>query len=150
MVWSQLARMSTPPVVTTDFLYVRFIGDRSIDEKDFGRIQKDRVIEMKQWADEIKNVESGKERGREKEVNLAMIAANNHYAGFGPGTANLFRKMVGLSELSWENQNQLQERLELRKRQLQQLEQDHQIRNSSNVTQKNIKKRQSSLTEFTK
>ena len=29
-----------------------------------------------------------------------MIAANNHYAGFGPGTANMFRKMVGLSELS--------------------------------------------------
>jgi uncharacterized protein YecE (DUF72 family) len=35
MVWSQLAHMSTPPIVTTDFLYVRFIGDRSIDEKDF-------------------------------------------------------------------------------------------------------------------
>ena len=32
-----------------------------------------------------------------------MIAANNHYAGFGPGTANMFRKMVGLSELSWED-----------------------------------------------
>jgi hypothetical protein len=45
-----------------------------------------------------------------------MIAANNHYAGFGPGTANLFRKMVGLSELSWENRNQVQERLQLRKR----------------------------------
>ena len=32
-----------------------------------------------------------------------MIAANNHYAGFGPGTANMFRKMVGLSELSRED-----------------------------------------------
>jgi hypothetical protein len=136
MVWSQLARLSTPPVVTTDFLYIRFIGDRSIDEKEFGKIQKDRVLEMKQWADELKKVDTGKIRGRRKEVNLAMIAANNHYAGFGPGTANLFRKMVGLSELSWENRNQLQERLELRKRQLQQLEQDHQIKNSSNMTPK--------------
>jgi hypothetical protein len=62
----------------------------------------------------------------------------------------MFRKMVGLTELSWENRNQLQERLELRKRQLQQLEQDQQIKNSSNVTPKNIKKRQSSLTEFIK
>jgi hypothetical protein len=77
-----------------------------------------------------------------------MIAANNHYAGFGPGTVNLFRKMVGLSELSWENRNQLQERLELRKRQLQQLEQDQQIKNSSNVTPKSIIKRQSSMMEF--
>ena len=33
MVWSQLAKIRTPPIVTTDFLYVRFIGDRSIDEK---------------------------------------------------------------------------------------------------------------------
>src|SRR5918999_6310046 len=129
MVWSQLARMSTPPIVTSDFLYVRFIGDRSINEKDFGKIQKDRIIEMKQWADEIKNVESGKERGRKNEVNLAMIAANNHYAGFGPGTSNLFRKMVGLSELSWENQRQIQENVQ-QMHKLEQQEQDQQIRNS--------------------
>ena len=149
MVWSQLAHLSTPPIVTTDFLYVRFIGDRSIDDKDFGKIQKDRIIEMKQWADEIKNVESGRERGRKrKDVSLAMIAANNHYAGFGPGTANLFRKMVGLSELSWENRNQIQERLELRKQALQKLGQVQQDRNASNPPSKNIKKRQSSLVEF--
>ena len=148
MAWSQLAHLRTPPIVTTDFLYVRFIGDRSIDEKDFGKIQKDRVLEMKRWANEIKKAETGKIRGRRNEVNLAMIAANNHYAGFGPGTANLFRKMVGLSELSWENRNQLQERLELRKRQLQQLEQDQQIRKSSKGPPKNIRKRQSSLVEF--
>jgi len=37
MVWSQLAELKTPPVVTTDFLYLRLIGDRSIQEKDFGR-----------------------------------------------------------------------------------------------------------------
>ena len=148
MAWSQLAHLRTPPIVTTDFLYVRFIGDRSIDEKDFGKIQKDRISEMKRWANEVKKAETGKIRGRRNEVNLAMIAANNHYAGFGPGTANLFRKMVGLSELSWENRNQLQERLELRKRQLQQLEQDQQIRNSSKASPKNTRKRQSSLVEF--
>jgi hypothetical protein len=38
------------------FLYVRFIGDRSTDEKDFGKIQKDRVIEMKKWSSKIKRV----------------------------------------------------------------------------------------------
>ena len=26
------------------------------------------------------------------------MSANNYYAGFGPGTANIFRKMVGLPE----------------------------------------------------
>ena len=107
MVWSQLARIRTPPIVTSDFLYVRFIGDRSIDEKDFGRIQKDRVFEMNKWAGEIKEVETEKERGRNGSESCDDCA-NNHYAGFGPGTANLFRKMVGLSELSWADQQQLQ------------------------------------------
>ena len=93
---NDIARMSTPPIVTTDFLYVRFIGDRSIDEKDFGKIQKDRVSEMRKWARRVKRVEE-----ENKQLNLAIVASNNHYAGFGPGTANMFRKMVGLSELSW-------------------------------------------------
>ena len=54
MVWSQLAEIQTPPIVTTDFLYLRFIGDRTIQEKDFGRIQIDRVLEMQKWACHIK------------------------------------------------------------------------------------------------
>jgi uncharacterized protein YecE (DUF72 family) len=142
LVWSQLAHMSTPPILTTDFLYSRFIGDRSINEKDFGKIQKDRVLEMKRWADEIRKVERGKEKGRKKEVSLAMIAANNHYAGFGPGTSNLFRKMVGLSELSWADQKQIQKQLQ------QQGEQDQQISNSNVPSKNHTKKRQSSLTDF--
>jgi uncharacterized protein YecE (DUF72 family) len=143
MVWSQLARIRTPPIVTSDFLYVRFIGDRSIDEKDFGRIQKDRVFEMNKWAEEIKKMETENESGR-KEISLAMIAANNHYAGFGPGTANLFRKMVGLSELSWADQQHLQKQLQLR----QQREDDQKVRKSKIPSNKYSKKRQSSLTEF--
>jgi uncharacterized protein YecE (DUF72 family) len=112
LVWSQLAKIRTPPIVTTDFLYVRFIGDRSIDEKDFGKIQKDRVLEMSNWAEQIKNVGGGKERGRRSEVRDAMIAANNHYAGFGLGTVNIFRNMVGMSELSWEDQQRIQEQIQ--------------------------------------
>ena len=29
------------------------------------------------------------------------MAANNHYAGFGPGTSNTFRKMIGLPEVHY-------------------------------------------------
>jgi uncharacterized protein YecE (DUF72 family) len=96
-VWSQLADIRTPPIVTTDFIYIRFIGDRTIQERDFGKIQKDRVSEMKTWARFIK-------RARDEEqdrLNLAIVAANNHYAGFGPGTVNTFRKMLDLSEVPW-------------------------------------------------
>ena len=44
-------------------------------------------------------------RAREENmnINLAIVAANNHYAGFGPGTANIFKKMLDLSEVTWEN-----------------------------------------------
>jgi hypothetical protein len=133
--------------VTSDFLYVRFIGDRSIDEKNFGRIQKDRFFEMSKWAEEIKKVENGNVRGKNNEVSLAMIAANNHYAGFGPGTANLFRKMVGQSELSWEDQQQIQKHLQLRQQQQEQ-KQDQHVSNSRIVSKKQIKNRQSSLSEF--
>ena len=66
-------------------------------EKDFGKIQKDRVSEMKKWARFLK-----KAREEHKKINLTIVAANNHYARFGPGTANTFRKMLDLSEVSWD------------------------------------------------
>jgi len=145
--WSQLAKLSTPPIVTTDFLYVRSIGDRSISEKDFGTIQRDRVLEMNNWASEIKNVEGGKERGRSsEEVSAAMIAANNHYAGFGPGTVNIFRNMVGQTELSWQDQEHIQRQIQ----QAKQLEKEQQFSLSNTPPKGQKRKRQSSLTEFTK
>ena len=55
LVWSQLADIGTPPIVTSDFVYVRLIGDRSIQEKDFGRIQIDRIKEMKNIARNFKS-----------------------------------------------------------------------------------------------
>jgi uncharacterized protein YecE (DUF72 family) len=93
---------NTTPIVTTDFLYLRFIGDRSIREKDFGRIQIDRVIEMQKWANDIQTVE-------DEGINLAIVAANNHYAGFGPGTVNIFRKMLELPEAKREEKEEVQQ-----------------------------------------
>ena len=67
MAWSQLAELRTPPIVTTDFLYLRFIGDRTIHDEDFGKIQKDRVMEMKAWASKVKKViKKGEKRKRKK------------------------------------------------------------------------------------
>ena len=100
MVRSQLADLRTPPIVTTDFIYLRFIGDRTIEEKNFGKIQKDRVMEMKKWTSKVKRMLKEEGRGRNS-ITLAILSANNHYAGFGPGTANIFRKMVGLPEATW-------------------------------------------------
>ena len=87
-----------PPIVTSDFVYVRFIGDRSIQEKDFGQIQIDRIKEMKKIA---RNFKDDTNEGNLSKVKFAIVAANNHYAGFGPGTVNIFRQLLGLEEVKW-------------------------------------------------
>jgi len=94
LVWSQLAEIKTSPGVTTDFIYLRLIGDRSIQEKDFGRIQIDRVVDMQKWVENLKTV-------KDEHINLAIMTANNHYAGFGPGTVNIFRNLLGLPQAGW-------------------------------------------------
>ena len=54
MVWNQLDRIMSPPVVRSDSIYLRLIGNRSIKEGDFGNIQKDREQEMEYWSDKFK------------------------------------------------------------------------------------------------
>jgi uncharacterized protein YecE (DUF72 family) len=98
LTWSQLDTIQTPPELTSDFLYLRFIGDRSIDEKEFGRIQKNRLKELQRWSENVNKLKN--------KTKFAIVAANNHYAGFGPATANSFRKMVGLKEAVWEEMKQ--------------------------------------------
>jgi len=103
LVWSQLAKLRTPSIVTSDFLYLRLIGDRSIQEKDFGKIQIDRTNEIRKWIKKIRGVQE------DKPINTAIVTANNHYAGFGPGTVNIFRSMLGMPEAKWEEKDEEQE-----------------------------------------
>ena len=46
----------------------------------------------------------------QKEAWFLQSPANNHYAGFGPGTANMFRNMIGLPEAKWKARGEEQER----------------------------------------
>jgi uncharacterized protein YecE (DUF72 family) len=102
MVWNQLDRIQSPPIVTSDFVYLRLIGDRSIREADFGKIQKDREQEMKYWSDKFKTIQEN-----EKNVKAGIVAGNNHYAGFGAATANMFRMMNGLPSTEWGMQKEI-------------------------------------------
>ena len=56
------------------------------------------MAEMEKWAKVVKSA-------RQK-VAFGIVAANNHYAGFGPSTANGFRKMIGLEQVRWEEMKQ--------------------------------------------
>ncbi len=96
MVWNQLEKIQSPPIVTTDFVYLRLIGDRSIKEGNFGKIQKDREQEMTYWSDKFRTIQQ-----EDKDVKIGILAANNHYAGFGAATANMFRVMNNLPSVEW-------------------------------------------------
>jgi uncharacterized protein YecE (DUF72 family) len=87
LVWSQQDTIITPPVVTTDFVYLRLIEERSIDERDFWQDKKRNAI----WTNITKDIQNN-----EKNVKNAIIAANNHYAGFSPMTTKLFVEMMNL------------------------------------------------------
>ena len=82
-----------PTKVTTDFLYLRFIGDRELTK--FDRIQKDRTEILKECWSRL-------ERSLEIEsVKEAFVFSNNHFAGFAPETVNQFRSIAGLPPLRW-------------------------------------------------
>lgn len=134
MVWSQIVGIRTPPIVTSDFLYLRFIGDRSLQEKDFGRIQKDRSPEMRKWVKRISRAEKSNEE-ENKRLKFAIVAANNHYAGFGPMSVNIFRKMIGLKEVTWDQKDKGQQK-------------EISDSNSNTSDLKNKKKTQRTLTDF--
>lgn len=90
-VWSINQYLTTPPTVTSDYVYLRFVGDRVISE--FNRVQKDQGKVMKTWSKTLQEVgDSVKER---------FVFFNNHFAGFGPASVNEFRRLMGLVELDW-------------------------------------------------
>ena len=73
--------------LTTDFLYIRWIGQHgSFISHNYERI--DRTLNLDKWNREIKRIAG--------QINSVYGFFNNDYAGFAPGTANKFKRIVGL------------------------------------------------------
>lgn len=75
-------------MVTADFAYVRWLGDRKgIEEKTkrWNRLIVDREREMEMWIPEIKKILARRVR--------IYGYFNNHYAGFAPGSITLFHEV---------------------------------------------------------
>jgi uncharacterized protein YecE (DUF72 family) len=107
MVWNESTGIQTPAVVTTDFVYLRFIADRIMDYSD--KNQGDKLIGMQYWANKVNQVRT--EDAVSNKVKFAIVSANNSYAGFGPSTANSFRRMIGLQEVLWDDRNMVQRKI---------------------------------------
>lgn len=92
-----LAQAWMPPIdklakaldlVTGDFCYVRFMGDRKdLESKTqrFDRLLDDKTDEMMMWASELKKIVA---RGPK-----TYTFFSNYYAGYGPGSATLFAEL---------------------------------------------------------
>jgi len=102
LVWSENQYASTPPEATSDTAYLRMVGDRSIT--NFGEKQRDQGEVMKKWYTALEEKSSLFKQG--------FIFFNNHFAGFGPGSVNEFRRLAGLAELDWKELSKGQEPLQ--------------------------------------
>ncbi|MGD9673724.1 MAG: DUF72 domain-containing protein [Candidatus Nitrosocosmicus sp.] len=101
LVWSVRDKLQSPSVITSDQLYIRFIGDRSISEKDFGKTVKDRRNEMRDYAKKMR--ETQEENSNIQDI---LIAFNNHFAGFGPQSVNDFLKLMNKPEIDWKSETE--------------------------------------------
>jgi uncharacterized protein YecE (DUF72 family) len=75
-------------LVTGDFCYVRFMGDRkSLESKTqkFDRIIEDKTADMALWANELRRIVG--------EGTRTYAFFSNYYAGCGPGSAKLFEDL---------------------------------------------------------
>jgi len=75
-------------LVTSDFAYARFIGDRKAIEaktKRWDKLIEDKTPEMTVWVNELKKITN-------KGVKTYAFF-NNHYAGFAPGSVKQFEDL---------------------------------------------------------
>lgn len=97
-VWSVNQYLTTPSNITSDFVYMRFVGDRELTR--FGKVQKDQTKSMKAWSKTLREVSDS--------VRERLIFFNNHYAGFGPASVNEFRRLMGLVQADWSGLNEVE------------------------------------------
>ncbi len=93
MAWSEIPMARNPPVVTSDHIYLRLVGDRQINENSFGSILRNMNPVIEAWANEVKSLGD--------DIKKIYVYSNNHFQGFGPGTVNLFRNALGLEPVKW-------------------------------------------------
>lgn len=98
LAWSVRDELKTPSIVTSDQIYIRFIGDRSINENDFGRIVRNRDKDVIEYVDRLNEMQKEKAGTVHTQT---IIAFNNHFAGFGPESANTFLRLVNEPEANW-------------------------------------------------
>ncbi|MHB8352262.1 MAG: DUF72 domain-containing protein [Thermoplasmata archaeon] len=90
LTWSVLTYVEVPPEVTSDFVYLRFIGDHeTVPAGTHGEVRIDRSEEIGAWARRLQESLHDRSLG-------GFVFFNNHYTGFAPESLNSFRREIGL------------------------------------------------------
>lgn len=94
LAWSYLTYLDVPPEITTDFVYLRFIGDHTtVPAEVHGEIRADRTSTLRLWADRIV--------GAKDRVHEILTYFNNHFAGVAPESINDLRRELGLAPIDY-------------------------------------------------
>lgn len=101
LVWSVTDELATPQIITANQIYVINIGDRSINENDFGHVIKDRSKELRDFAKRLKEIQE--HNTINSNVSDILIAFNNHFAGVGPQSVNDSLKIIDMPEVGWKS-----------------------------------------------
>jgi uncharacterized protein YecE (DUF72 family) len=78
-------------LITADFAYVRWLGDRKGIEKQtttWDKVVVERTSDLKKWVDILKDMVNN------KKIRKLFAYANNHYQGFAPATVKLFQQLL--------------------------------------------------------
>ena len=84
--------------MTTSTVYLRLVGDRSLKEESFGKVQRDMTLIIDKWTRRLNGIMYG--------LDHVFAFANNHFQGFGPATVDSLRISLGMEPVDWADRNQ--------------------------------------------
>lgn len=93
LAWPETTYVDTPAVLTTSTVYLRLVGDRSLNEESFGKVQREMNPVIDKWSKVLNEKKHG--------LDHVFAFANNHFQGFGPATVNSVRKSLGMEPVNW-------------------------------------------------
>jgi len=99
LVWSEIPMVENPAPITTDFVYVRLIGERNLAQDAYGHKMQDRVDILEKWRNKISKLDTSK-------IKYAWIVLNNHLEGFAPSSAATMKKMLGMGDTNFRDKRQ--------------------------------------------
>ena len=99
LVWSVQERTKglVKPEVTTDFLYLRFMGQFR-EFTRFDHVQKEKTSILEEWVLKLKDVPES--------VGQVYALMSNHFEGFAPSSSNSLRKILSLPVIDWKEKMQ--------------------------------------------